>query len=252
MLRNEFEGFIARGLVNAAKWGYDPSLLNEAIQALTALFGREWLVTQITQEDRSTPLPFRRHPLGSSLAVGSEEGVLRVLELSAYLKRFAEDPALPTVVKNFIAAYGSTTFQLAMAYRTSLLASSVRLEPSAERGKYGDMEVQVGDLRAVAECYIPRLGARNPSPAEAQRLGIQLLKCSQRTRYKYSFAAALSVVPDASCRKEIVAAARRLVEVVEGAPSGFLAGVPGAFERRGAWCLSVMRTWISGPGQSST
>lgn len=112
--------------------------------------GAQW-VDSLEEKDRPVP---HQHPLERELKSSTNQGLVTVAELAAYLTAFAGDPALAAVLADLRSdKYPSTLFELAMALRWKNAGAEVRLQPPTPSG-VADFEAVISGTRFTVECSV--------------------------------------------------------------------------------------------------
>lgn len=204
------ETFQIRALSFATQLKFSPDLVNEAIAVLRVTFGDDWLEAE-DQGAASVPLGFGGHPLRRDLDLAGEGQVAHILELVEYLKNVPGATA-PIVVANLKDAYGRAILQLAFADRFRRLgAKSVRLEPAAADGRFGDIGFHLGGHDYLVECYSVSAVPTGDAKYEEVRLTTSIMEAIAHESRVISVAVRLANPITAAHRKAITAAVRHVL-----------------------------------------
>ncbi len=236
-------GWQVNALKRANALRFSADAVNEAVGAISSVFGDAWL-SEACKPDLSNPLPIARHPIGRYVTLPGDRQIVTLLELVEYLKFASNSPAFRVVVDGLKSQYGPTVLQLAFAYRFAHAgAANVVLEPPVSGGRRGDIGFQVSGASAVAECYMPHVKSPTVEIDWLRQQCIELRGNGQPA--VVSIALKMKRTPTAVERKTIVRLVREMAGKIDKREGG------AHFAETEAAFISVAERVSVGAGQSS-
>lgn len=122
-----------------------------AYDIVESALGSEWLESHERQSDKHRVKISDAHTLIRLLATPTNEAHAEICELALYLRSFATDPAISSVIQDLRTdKYVAVLMELAFAYRWRDAGAQVRLRPTTARGE-ADFEAMISGLRYVVE-----------------------------------------------------------------------------------------------------
>jgi hypothetical protein len=183
--------------------GVDSSAAIEAFGIFATAFGVEWLNAAATDSAPSSPIAFRRHPIGDLVSTAGPEQVAELFELADYLRTLQDAPGIAPIIDGLKGQYYQTLLQVAFAARLKVAGlEKLSVEPPAAAGRFSDIHGTFGGVGMRFECYRPTV-KRDTSQDESTRLAQSILVALKKSPVLLSIGIAFTQPLTAAMRKVV-------------------------------------------------